>query len=172
MHKYPSHVSTRATSQRERTPGRTDEVKNSEGGYVHRVDDWQRLDRFLILGSEGGTFYVSEKKLTQDNATTIIELIARDGVRVVNRVVEISQEGRAHKNDAALFVLAMCAKLGSLQTKTLAYKSLPLVARIGTHLFMFAEFMEAFGGWGAGARRAVSRWYNDKKPDNLAYQLL
>jgi len=169
---YSKHVSTRATPQRERTPGRTDEVKNSEGGFVHAVSDWDSLDRFLILGSEGGTFYVSERDLTKENMNTTIRLIKEDGLRVVNRVVEISTEGRAHKNDAALFVLAACLKLGDEQTRKLASGVLPNVARIGTHLFKFAQFVEAFGGWGRATKRAFQSWYNDKKPDSLAYQLL
>lgn len=169
---YSKHVSTRATPQRERTPGRTDEVKNSAGGFVHAVDDWDRLDRFLILGSEGGSYYVSEKNLTKDNANTTIELIRQDGLRVVNRVVEISTDGRAHKNDAALFVLAAAAKLGNEQTRKLAFGVLPQVARIGTHLFQFAQYIEAFGGWGRATKRAFQRWYNDRDNDKLAYQLL
>jgi 60 kDa SS-A/Ro ribonucleoprotein len=169
---YSKHINTRATPQRERTPGRTDEVENSEGGFVHAVSDWDRLDRFLILGSEGGTFYVSERDLTKDNANATIRLIKQDGLRVVNRVVEISQEARAHKNDAALFVLAACAKLGNEQTRKLAYGVLPQVARIGTHLFQFATFVEAFGGWGRATKRAFQKWYNDKGADKLAYQLL
>ena len=28
----------------------------SAGGYAWAVDRWTRLDRFLVLGSEGGTF--------------------------------------------------------------------------------------------------------------------
>jgi len=169
---YSKHVSTRATPQRERTPGRTDEVQNAEGGFVHAVSDWDRLDRFLILGTEGGTFYVSERDLTKDNANATIQLIKEDGLRVVNRVVEISQASRAHKNDAALFVLAAAAKLGNEQTRKLAFGVLPEVARIGTHLFHFAQYMEAFGGWGRATKRAFQKWYNDKDADKLAYQLL
>jgi len=169
---YSKHISTKATPQTERTPGRTDEVKNSEGGYVHQLSDWDRLDRFLILGSEGGTFYVSERNLTKDNANATIQLIKEDGLRVVNRVVEISQAGRAHKNDSALFVLAAAAKLGNEQTRKLAFGVLTEVARTGTHLFKFATFVEAFGGWGRATKRAFQRWYNDKDNDKLAYQLL
>ncbi len=169
---YSRHVSTRATPQRQRTPGRTDEVQNAEGGFVHAVSDWDRLDRFLILGSEGGTFYVGESELTKDNANITLQLIKQDGLRVVNRIVEISQESRAHKNDAALFVLAACAKLGNEQTRKLAYDVMPQVARIGTHLFQFAQFIQAFGGWGRATKRAFQKWYNDKDPDKLAYQLL
>lgn len=168
---YSKHVNTRSTPQRQRTPGRTDEVQNSEGGFVHQVDDWDRLDRFLILGSEGGTFYVGERELTRDNAEHVINLIKSDGVRVVRRVVEISNEGRAHKNDAALFVLAAALKLGDEQTRKLASGVMPQVARTGTMLFMFAKFVEAFGGWGRATKRAFQNWYK-KDTEKLAVQLL
>jgi len=39
-------------------------VPNSAGGYVYALDDWARLDRFLVLGTEGGTYYAGERKLT------------------------------------------------------------------------------------------------------------
>ncbi len=168
---YSKHVSTKATPQMERTPGRT-EVENSAGGFVHAVSDWDRLDRFLILGSEGGTYYVSEKSLTKDNAEAVIRLIKQDGLRVVNQVVAVSKAGRAHKNDAALFVLAAAAKLGNEQTRKLAFGVLTEVARTATHLFNFAQYIEAFGGWGRATKRGFQRWYNEKDNDRLAYQLL
>jgi len=34
-------------------PGR-DMVANNAGGFVFKLDEWKQLDRFLILGSEGG----------------------------------------------------------------------------------------------------------------------
>jgi 60 kDa SS-A/Ro ribonucleoprotein len=156
----------------ERTPGRADEVESSAGGFVFKADAWDRLDRFLILGSEGGTYYVGERELTKTNANTVIELVKQDGLRVVNRIVEISTDGRAHKNDAALFALALATVFGDKQTRRLAYGVMPSVARIGTHLFQFVKFREALGGWGSGMKRAVQRWYNSKDPDKLAYQLL
>lgn len=168
---YSKHVSTKATPQMQPTLGR-DEVKNSAGGYVFAVDEWTQLDRFLILGSEGGTYYASEQKLTIDNAKAVSKLIDKDGVRVVNRVVEISDAGRAPKNDPALFVLAMAAKLGNDETRKTALRALPKVARIGTHLFHFAQFVEAFGGWGRGLRTAIANWYNQKPIDKLAMQVL
>src|SRR5262249_30824452 len=36
------------------------QVPNSAGGYAWEVDEWTRLRRFLILGSEGGSYYASE----------------------------------------------------------------------------------------------------------------
>lgn len=161
---------TRVTPQSEKILG-TSQVKNSAGGFCWEVDKWQKLDRFLVLGTEGGTFYVKEKELTKNNASSVMECIKEDGGRVVRQVVRISEEGRAHKNDPALFVLAMCAGLGSPETKKEALAALPRVARIGTHLFHFMEYVEGFRGWGRALRRAVGDWYNDKDASAVAYQL-
>ena len=169
--KFTKHFSTRKTPQSQPIPGST-QVPNSNAGYSWPVDDWMRLDRFLVLGSEGGSFYASERTLTVDNAQAVTRCIAGDGPRVVARVMEISQAGRAPSNDPAVFVLAMCAKLGNDETRKLAFAALPKVCRIGTHLMHFAEFAEAFGGWGRGMRRAVAHWYNGKPAERLAYQLV
>jgi 60 kDa SS-A/Ro ribonucleoprotein len=171
MFKYSKFFSTKATSQAERLPG-SNQVVNSANGYTWQLDDWGRLDRFLLLGSEGGTYYIGERKLTIENAEAVTNCIAADGVRVVQRIVEISVAGRAPKNDPAIFALAMCAKLGNDQTRAAAYLALPKVCRIGTHLMHFAEFAQGFGGWGRGMRKAVAGWFNDKPAKDLAYQLV
>lgn len=168
---YGKHVNTQVTPQSEPIPGSA-QVPNSAGGYSFAVDDWVRLDRFLILGTEGGSYYASERKLTRDNAHAIERLLKVDGLRVVDRIVEISDAGRAPKNDPALFALAMCAKLGDDVTRTAANRALPKVARIGTHLQHYAEYVQAFGGWGRGTRTAVAKWYMEKAADKLAYQLV
>src|SRR5215510_3272568 len=69
-------------------PG-SNQVRNSAGGYAYPVDDWVRLDRFLILGSEGGSYYASERRLTLQNAEAVLRCIDADGPRVVFRIVEI-----------------------------------------------------------------------------------
>ena len=48
------------------------------------------------------------------------------------------------------------------ESAALALAALPQVARTGTHLFLFAEYVEQFRGWGRGLRRAVASWYVDK----------
>jgi 60 kDa SS-A/Ro ribonucleoprotein len=169
--KYGKLFSKKATPQREPIPG-TAQVPNAAGGFAWAVDDWTRLDRFLVLGSEGGSYYAGERTLTRENAEAVARCIAADGKRVVARVVAISEGGRAPKNEPALFVLAMAAKLGDLPTRRAALDALPKVARTGTHLMHFAEDVQAFGGWGRGTRTAVARWYNGKSPDKLAYQLV
>lgn len=165
------HFSTRQTAQMQPIPG-SGQVQNNAGGYAWAVDNWTRLDRFLILGTDGGTFYVGERKLTIDNAQAVLDCLAEDGLKTVNRIVEISESGRAAKNDPALFALAMAAADGTGATRKAALAALPKVARIGTHLFHFMHFVEGFRGWGRGLRRAVGNWYVDRPAQNLAYQAI
>ena len=46
------------------------------------------------------------------------------------------------------------------------------VCRIGTHLFHFAEYVNALRGWGRGLRNAVGRWYLEQEADKLACQVV
>src|SRR5579859_341569 len=169
--RYASTISSRVTSQSEAIPG-SDQVQNSAGGFSFQISPWQKLDRFLILGNEGGGYYASEKQMTKANAKNVIDLIKKDGLAVVKRIVEISDSNRAPKNDPSIFALALAAKFGNLETRRAAFQSLARVARIGTHLFSFADAIEEFGGWSRGTRRAVENWYLDKDPDDLAYQVI
>jgi len=172
---FTQHFATRfrrlVTPQAEPIQGTT-QVANSASGFTWAVDSWTRLDRFLILGSDGGTFYVGERELTRECATSAIECVAEDGVRVVQRVVAVSRSGRAPKNDPALFVLALAAGWGDDATRAAAFAALPAVARTGTHLFHWLQYVKAFRGWGRGVRNAVAQWYNAKSPADLVYQLL
>jgi 60 kDa SS-A/Ro ribonucleoprotein len=169
--KYRGYFATRKT-QTPQTEGLEGMVENSAGGYAYPVDNWTRLCRFLILGSEAGTYYIAERALTIENAKAVKSCIEEDGVRVVETVVEISAEGRAPKNDPALYVLAMCAGLGNEDTRKAALAALPKVARTGTHLLHFAEFVEGFRGWGRGLRRAVADWYLKMESERLSLQLV
>jgi 60 kDa SS-A/Ro ribonucleoprotein len=164
-----SRTQAAATPQSEPIPNT---VPNSAGGYAFAVDDWARLDRFLILGSEGGSYYAGERVLTRENAAAVLRAIQADGARVVARIVEISVGGRAPKNDPALFALALAASAEDLATRRAALAALPKVARTGTHLFQFAELVQGSRGWGRALRRAVGDWYLAQPVDRLAYQLV
>ena len=167
--RYLAGFATRVTPQHEPMPG-AGQVPNSAGGYAWAIDDWARLDRFLILGNEGGSYYANERTLTVENAGAVLRCIASDGVRVVARIVEVSEAGRAPKNDPALFALALAAAHGDLATRRAAFAALPRVCRIGTHLFHFAAYVEGFRGWGRGLRRAVGGWYNSQPAEQVAFQ--
>jgi 60 kDa SS-A/Ro ribonucleoprotein len=168
---YARHFSTKQTPQSQPIPGKK-MVKNSNSGYSFETNKWDQLTRFLILGTEGGTYYIKEKKLTRDNANNVIKCIQEDGVRVVDTIVDVSHNGRAPKNDPAIFALGLCATVGDQETKKAAYDAIPKVCRIGTHIFQFCDGIQNLRGWSRGLRRGVSGYYLNKSPDKLAYHLL
>lgn len=162
MSLYAQHVSA-PIPQSEPLPG---QVKNSAGGHSYEASKWSRLDRFLILGSEGGSYYASERKLAIENATCVRECFDEDPVRTINRIVEVSVKGLAPKNDPAVFALAMLSK------SQLALSAVSSVCRIPTHLFQFIQDAKQFRGWGRSLRRVISSWYNEQNPRRLAHSMV
>jgi 60 kDa SS-A/Ro ribonucleoprotein len=164
-------ISTRRTPQSEQSDTR--QVPNSAGGWTFATGKTARLHRFLTLGTDGGTYYTSERDITRQNAVIVLEWARNDTTALVREVVTISQAGRAPRNNPALFALAAAASLGDPEGKRAALDAMPLVARTGTHLFVFARYVQQFRGWGRGLRRAVAQWYESKDDaGQLAYQVL
>ena len=170
MKAYTS-LSTRNTPVTEPILGER-QIVNNTGGFVYELDQFKQFERFLILGSEGGSYYIGEKKLTRENAENIIKCIDADGRRAVDLIVAVSKEGRAVKNDPALFALALAASAKDESTRKYALGALQYVARIPTHLFHFITFVQQFRGWGRGLKSAVAEWYNGKPADELAYHVV
>jgi 60 kDa SS-A/Ro ribonucleoprotein len=166
---YLKRHATRRVPQWARLPAQD---ANSAGGFAWAVDPWTRLRRFLVLGSEGGSYYASEWTFTRENAEAVESCVRDDGPRAVAEIVRVSTEGRAPKNDPALYALALAAGLGDVETRRAALDALPRVARTSTHLFQFALFVEGFRGWGRSLRRAIGRWYAAQPVDALAYQVV
>lgn len=164
---------SRSVSPPQSEPLREDQVANSAGGFSWEVDKWAHLRRFLVLGSAGGTYYIGEHDLTKEGLKTVKACLADDPARLINEIVEISESGRAPKNDYALFALAVAVTSDASVVRRMALDALPRVARIGTHLFMFAGFLEEFGCLtGRAKRRAFANWYASKPAEKLAYEVI
>lgn len=157
------------TPQMTRTPGRTDEVKNHAGGFVFEVNDKARLERFLILGSEG-TYYASAQKITSANISFLNALIAKDEALVLKTLVDVSVQGKAYRNTPAIFTLAMLMVHGKNKAATRA--AINSVVRTAPHLYEFVNFLDSFGGWGRAKRGAVSDWFAGKDAESLAFQFI
>ena len=170
MFRFSNFFSRKQTPQREQAAAKQE--PNNAGGYSFVLDDRARLDRFLILGSEGGTYYVKPRQLTIDNARCVERCLAADGPGTVEQIARLSEQGRAPKNDAAIFALAIAAGHADASTRAAALAAIPRVCRISTHLFQFVDAVQHFRGWGRGLRRALARWYLDKDPRALAYQVV
>ena len=109
-------------------------VSNSAGGNAYPVDDMTRLRRFPILGSEGGSYYAGERKLTVENTAAVKRCIESNGMEAVEEIASSSVSGRASKPGPVLFVLAMGASYGTDMVWWAALNNLPIVARTGSHL--------------------------------------
>lgn len=159
---------TTASAQTERTPGRTDEVRNAADGYVFKAEDAHRLERFLILGTDGGTYYVSQRDLTTRSIDFVLDFIKRDESSVLSVLSDIATNNRAPKNSPSLFVLALLLVHG--RDKAAVRRVVPEVVRTGTHLFEFAGYLKLLGGLGRAKRAALADWYLSKTPEQIAYQ--
>lgn len=175
LNNLPNLVSTPQSEK-----AREDQVENNAGGFVFQVPIKARLERFLILGIDGGTYYVNEKDLFKTNYDFIVELIKTDPALVLHTAVEVSDSGRAYRNDAALFVLALLFRYAPESAKTEIRANFNKIVRTSYHLFTWAKYIEAMrdgtgeghGGWSRSKRSAVADWYNAKTVDAVAYQLV
>lgn len=151
---------------------RNDQVVNNTGAYTFEVSDVSRLERFLILGVDGGTYYVTEADLTSQNVSWLEGFIRRDPGLVLHTVLDVSTSGRAYRNSAALFTLAMILNHAPEDSgfRQMAAEHAPTIARTATHVYELAQYIENLGGWGRSKRRAVANWFTTKTPDQLAYQ--
>lgn len=170
MANYAQHVSTKNTPQNQPIRGK-DQVKNEAGGYVFQVTWQTRLRRFLILGNEGGSYYATERQRVVETVDCIDEGLSDNWEAVVDMIVDVSTNGRAPKNDHAVFALAYVAGKVGHPAAAYALSKLNDVCRIGTHLFAFCEAVQHFRGWGRGLRDTVSGWYTGREPLALARQV-
>jgi 60 kDa SS-A/Ro ribonucleoprotein len=143
---------------------------NNAGGHTFTIDEMARLRRFLVLGTDGGTYYTDTPELTKDNAQVVLDLARTRTADLVAEIVTVSRTGRAPRQHPTLFALAAACSLGDDDGRRTALDALPLVARTGTHLFLFARYVEQFRGWGRGLRRAVANWYLTKPVPDVAFQ--
>ncbi len=156
------------THQKNPIPGKQ-MVQNNGGGFSFKVDDMVKLHRYIIIGSENGTYYTSPIVNTSENIDSLLSLFnSGRGVEAVELIKNISINGRSPKQTPTLTALAFCAILGDTKTKQAANEALLDVCRIPTHLFEWLDLCEKVAkssngstGWGRAHKRAVSNWYNN-----------
>ena len=170
---YADSVSPKKTKQTEKTLGK-DEVKNNAGGYVFQASIWTQLQRFLMIGTEGGSYYVGEQKLTKENAEVLVKCLKEDGLKVVEMIEEILSAGRAPKVEPCIFALAMAMtpSFSDLKTRLQAKSVVSSTLRIGTHIKLFAKYIKTLRGFGRAIRSAIAGYYHKKDPHYLALDLI
>lgn len=162
------------TVQTQSVPGVT-QIKNAAGGYVFETSPLQRIERFLILGTWGGTYYTSEKDLTRDNAELLIQFVNSgqdNAIALIDLIRSVSLDGRAHKQNPTLFALAVACSFGTPESKRYALASISDVCRTGTMLFQFVQYVEQFRGHGRALNRELGEWYTKRSVGSLQNQLV
>jgi 60 kDa SS-A/Ro ribonucleoprotein len=147
------------------------QVSNNTGGFVFEVTPQSRLERFLVLGTDGGSYYVGERDLTKQNVDFVRQMIESDSDFVISKTVEISAAGRAKSNSPALFILALAKNTNGVD-KSKVTDAVQKVARTSTHLFEYAQYLENLGGWGRAKRNSIAAWYQAKSDKALAMQVV
>ncbi len=159
------------------------EVRNAAGGWVFPIDKWSRFLRFLIIGTEGGTYYVDEEKIQTENLLNTAECLREDGPRVVEITAQVAESRRAYKTTPALWALAMAMRSKDLETRRAAATNFLRVVRTGADLLNFAAIY-LHGGTGKEARRhgeklrgtgrlwrAAVRKFFFQDPEKVAHQI-
>lgn len=146
--------------------------RNTAGGETFLITPEQQLERFLILGTEGGTYYATESAITQENIKNVRNLLDHNPVYAIDLAAEISNSGRAMKNDQAILVLAMAFAHKDIKVRKLAAEKFNSIIRTGSHLLMFVDFVTALRGWGRLLKTTINKWYESQSVDDLAYQML
>jgi 60 kDa SS-A/Ro ribonucleoprotein len=137
-------------------------------------DPWKQLKRFLILGSENGTYDVARQELTPACAPSLVTCLREDGTRAIEAIIEESRLARAPAVRPALFALALASspRFADAVTNRAALDAMPSLARTGEQLFQFVHYASAFRGWGRGLRAAVAGWYINRPVGELERLLL
>ena len=172
MQKFNNSYGIKKTPQNQPIPGKK-MVENNAGGYVFEINDFAQFKRFLILGTENGSFYQTEREMTLENCKTLERLLsAGKGKEVVDMIVDVSDRALAPKNDAAIFSLAVVMALGDNDTKKYVSENLNKVLRTGTHILQFVSYVDNLRGYGKILREAITNWYVKKPAEKLAFQVL
>lgn len=171
MNVYVKYLNEK-TPQTKPIPGLEKEmVENNAGGFAFKVTPLQQFYRFLILGTAGNSYYVTERNKTMENFTNIENVLLNNFDEALDMICKVSNEGLAMSNSPAIVAHAFACKKSSRENATKAYARLSEVVRTGAHLLEWVSIVKQIGTISSGTKRAIIKWYLSRSPEELAYQL-
>lgn len=158
---------------------------NSDGKPVFKLDDIERLKRFIFLGSDNGSLYIDKDILTYDNLLCLENLLEScrydDILDVMNHYKNI-----VYKKDYLIYVLARCCSIRldddplfwKKDFRVDCFKLVLEVCTLPTHLFLFVKLYETINsklynttGWTSSIKQMMSDWYQTKTYSELMYHV-
>ena len=174
----PNVYQRRATSgvpQSEPIPGQEHLMKqNNAGGFSYTIDSFKALERFLVLGVEGGTYYVDEDQLLSRNLSCVDICVKENPVHTANLCVEISKANRAISQSPIVVTAAHVLNSGSEAAKKIIIENLHEIARIPTHFFLLVRYLIRLrnGSKSGIVKHAIRTYYGTLPDDKLIYHVL
>lgn len=148
------------------------QIKNNAGGYVFKLSDEQMLRRFLILGTDGGTYYASAKAHTAKAAEVVQRMADAGDMALVDQILDVSLNGLAPKQDPTLLALAIACASKDDALRAAALDAVPKVCRTFTMLTTFLKYVKTHRGMGRGLKKAIAKFYEERTADQVALQMV
>jgi 60 kDa SS-A/Ro ribonucleoprotein len=160
------------------------EILNSCDKEVFQISEIDQVKRFLALGSDNGTYYITPQDLTKLNIESIENVLKSNDKSKLIDLIKL-YIGKCKKHEPLVYLLARCcvydsqnSSVESLEFRKSAYELLDKVCTIPTNLFLFLKYTKLLynkhkksNGWNNLHKRAVCNWYNSKDDMNLIYQM-
>lgn len=144
-----------------------DQVKNNAGGWVYDIGVREAFNRFLILGTEGGTYYMDERKLTKAGMAlvklAVAELSPSDFMFDVEHAAKV-----APKRTYALWALSEALVSGTNEHKALAPRTAKMICFTGTDVFELVSYIDGRRGWSDAIKRVFTTILLETPVDKLA----
>lgn len=150
------------------------ENENCNYNDIFYIDDWSLLERFIILGSEKSCYtssnikYIEVRSLERLlNNTNSLEEIER----IIEWIVEISESGRAPKQEYGIYALSLAARHDN-NVRKIVFSKISRFCRTFSTLTQFLSYVgDDYLSWGRSTKRELNKWFIKRSPDELAYQL-
>lgn len=143
------------------------QVKNSAGGYVYALSPEKAFERFLILGTEGGTYYANERDLTKQAMQLVAQCVQDLDIETYFGLLEEAAR-TAPKRTWALYALAEALISGTPAHRARVPHSAKQVVQTGTDLFELASYIRGRRGWGETVKHTFDAFLAEMDVNKLA----
>ena len=162
-----------STPQNRPIPGKEDRmIENHAGGWSFKVSSEVMFRRWLLLGSEGGSYYQGEAELTLDN----VKSFQYFAVREPKRAVEIMREHLDRKWYLRPYPLMAAASYMTMSddadVRSAAWEILKDLAYTPFNFFRILSYLKSMRGTGRSVRKFINWFYTSKSFKDFVYQTL
>jgi len=161
------------TPQSKPLPGKEHRMKsNPAGGYGFDEGAAGIVRRFVVLGIDNGTFYTSEHALARKTVDAIRSYANEDTDGFADLLTYARGVAMRQRDPLAAYAVGLDAVRSNPDKAAKLYEIFNDMIRTGGDMLVFMGYTRALGrGVGRGMRKAISRWYNRRNPQDTEFQI-